>query len=255
MFLFRLLAPLLLIALVYWGVYRLSHRLQLNRKQFYWLLGLSSALLFVLILVILGRLPVQAVAAPAVFLLTFLMRNAHWLARLLSMLRGQPWSGGRTAGAGRSSGPASADVSTIRTAWLRMELRHDSGTMNGEVLEGQFRGRQLSDMTLQQLLALAGECREDSDSIQILQAYLDREHPDWREQADSEQQASGSRGAGSSAAMTEAEALAILGLASGASEDEIVRAHRRLMQKMHPDRGGSDYLAQRINQARDFLLR
>jgi len=255
-FLFRLLAPLLLVALVYWAVYRASQKLQLNRKQFYWLLGLSSVLLFVLILVILGRLPIQAVAAPAFFLLTFLMRNAHWLARLMSMFRGRSIGGGTGTGSGpwRGGGNAGAQVSTIRTRWMNMELQHDSGEMDGEVLQGQFSGQRLADLTLTQLLSLAGECRADNDSIQILEAYLDRTHPDWREQASSDQQSSGDSGNSSTTAMNETEALAILGLQAGAGEDDIVRAHRRLMQKMHPDRGGSDYLAQRINQARDFLL-
>jgi len=252
-FLFRLLAPLLLVALVYWAVYRASQRLQLNRNQFYWLLGLSSVLLFVLILVILGRLPIQAVAAPVFFLLTFLMRNAHWLARLSSLFRGRSLGGG-LGGAGGAGGTGGARVSTIRTRWLNMELQHDSGEMDGEVLEGQFVGQRLADLTLSQLLSLAGECRDDNDSIQILEAYLNRAHPDWREQASSEQQSRGNAGSSSASAMNETEALAILGLEAGASEDDIVRAHRRLMQKMHPDRGGSDYLAQRINQARDFLL-
>jgi hypothetical protein len=56
------------------------------------------------------------------------------------------------------------------------------------------------------------------------------------------------------AEMTEKEAREILGLESSASEQEIVAAHKNLMQKIHPDKGGSDYLAAQINQARDTLL-
>ena len=190
-----------------------------------------------------GRLPVQALAAPLIFLLTFVMRNGHWLMQLASMLRGRKNSAwgptGRSAGNGTSS---------IRTAWLAMELAHSSGKMDGEVLDGQFKGKQLSELDLQQLLILAAECEQDADSLQLLEAYLDRVHPDWHAQA--EGQAAPTAGSD----MTEALALEILGLEPGAGVEEITAAHRRLMQKMHPDRGGSDYLAQRINEARDFLL-
>tara|TARA_R110002072_G_scaffold303107_2_gene493813 strand:- start:90659 stop:91393 length:735 start_codon:yes stop_codon:yes gene_type:complete len=243
LFILRLLAPLLLALLAYWGLIKLQRRYSLNRRQFRWLVGLTAALLVVMILIIMGRLPVQALAAPLIFLLTFVMRNGHWLMQLASMLRGRKNSAwgptGRSAGNGTSS---------IRTAWLAMELAHSSGKMDGEVLDGQFKGKQLSELDLQQLLILAAECEQDADSLQLLEAYLDRVHPDWHAQA--EGQAAPTAGSD----MTEALALEILGLEPGAGVEEITAAHRRLMQKMHPDRGGSDYLAQRINEARDFLL-
>jgi curved DNA-binding protein CbpA len=54
--------------------------------------------------------------------------------------------------------------------------------------------------------------------------------------------------------MTREEAFAVLGLAPGASEDDIQSAYRRLMRAAHPDSGGSDWLAARINEARDVLV-
>ena len=250
MILFRLLAPILLVLLAWWGLRRLRQRFNLNARQFSWLVGITAVMLVVLLLVIMGRLPIQAVAAPVLFVLSLLLRNAHWLARLFPMLQRQRRQAGGSAGAGASS----ADVSSIRTEWLAMELRHDSGAMDGEVLKGRFQEQRLSQLALAELLELAGECRDDTDSLQILQAYLDREHPDWREQASAGDQEQASAQGAEPSAMNETEALAILGLEPGAGRDDIVRAHRRLMQKMHPDRGGSDYLAQRINDARDFLL-
>lgn len=253
MIIIRLLAPLLLALLAYWGLRRISQRYSLTAQQFKWLVGMTAALLIIMVMIVMGRLPVQALAAPLLFLLTFLLRNGHWLMRILPMLRPKYQSQSSSSSRGGSAGPG---VSSIKTQWLSMELTHSTGAMDGEVLSGGLKGKRLSDLTLEDLLRLAGECRQDTDSIQLLEAYLDRMFPDWQAHVDAEGKASEqARSAGNDSVMTEALALEILGLGSDARREDITAAHRRLMQKMHPDRGGSDYLAQRINQARDFLLR
>ncbi len=154
----------------------------------------------------------------------------------------------KTMGSARN--PSAGQTSDVETRYLRMSLDHDSGVMNGEVLEGRFKGQQLSDMNVNDLLELLNECRaEDAQSATILETYLDRTHGDeWRDTA-------GGGHAPASSTMTPEEAFEILGLSPGASEEEVVEAHRRLMQKLHPDRGGSTYLAAKLNQAKDTLLR
>jgi len=106
-------------------------------------------------------------------------------------------------------------------------------------------------MALGQLVELLKTCwRDDDESTRLLEAYLDREFGDWRETTKAGDQQNSSSGA----VMDWAEALQILGLEEGASEDEIKEAHRRLIAGMHPDHGGSDYLAAQINRAKDLLL-
>ena len=144
------------------------------------------------------------------------------------------------------SAPQTGAANSVETAFLSMTLHHDSGRMTGSVKAGQFAGRDLATLTLPELLTLLQECQAaDADSVALLEAWLDRAHPDWRAEP-----AAGPR----SGAMTRAEALEILGLAEGADEDAIRAAHRRLMRSAHPDQGGSAWLAARINAARDFLL-
>ena len=159
--------------------------------------------------------------------------------------------------------PRAGQSSTVSTDFLRMTLDHDTGTMTGTVLRGQFAGLRIEEMGIGDLLSLLRECRAgDEEGAQLLEAYLDRLHPDWRDELAGGRRTDGSAGGtGSGAArpassdITLDEAYAILGLARGATPDQIREAHHRLMVKLHPDHGGSDYLATQINRARDVLLR
>jgi hypothetical protein len=150
---------------------------------------------------------------------------------------------------GRSTG----QQSNVETRFIRMTLDHDSGEMSGRVLEGQYAGADLASLSLEQLTELLTRYdREDQESSALLRAYLDRVHgDDWRQSSGAEEAASAG---GFSGEMSRREAYDILGLEEGASEQQIIEAHRRLMQKLHPDRGGSTFLAAKINQAKDLLL-
>ena len=156
---------------------------------------------------------------------------------------GGPWSRLRRA-AGRSS--------TVRTASLEMVLDHDSGRLSGRVLSGAMAGRELDQLQPAEVARLA--LTLDGESRQLLEAYLDRRAPGWREHAEAE---AGRRGAPppQGGAMTQQQAYEVLGLQPGAGADEIRKAHRALMKKLHPDQGGSNYLAARVNEAKDILLR
>ena len=148
---------------------------------------------------------------------------------------------------------SSAQSSCIKTRFLNMSLDHDTGVMTGVVNEGRFKGRELTDLDLSQLIELLGECRSaaDTDSVAVLEAYLDRHHGDWRNCTTEDQN---QHRTVENSAMSREEAYQILGLTSAAGEADIKEAHRRLMQKLHPDRGGSTYLAAKINKAKDILL-
>lgn len=157
-------------------------------------------------------------------------------------------------GTGRSDTDGTSGTSSIRTERLEMTLDHASGAMDGRVLAGPYAGRRLGELARDDLLDLLAQCRAtDPKSAQLLEAYLDRMHgDDWRAQdADAGQ---GHAAGGSDPRLTRQEALAILGLAEDADAAAIRAAHRRLMQRFHPDRGGSDYLAAKINEAKRVLL-
>ncbi len=163
----------------------------------------------------------------------------------------------RWLNARRPSFPSDTDApseSTVTTRFLNMTLEHRTGAMQGQILEGRFTGRSLGELSLQELLALRQECLTDPQSQAVLETYLDRHaKPGWRDEE--QHHDSQTRSNAASAAMSHAEALQILGIAPDATRQEIEAAYRRLMQKLHPDHGGSAYLAAQLNRARDVLLR
>lgn len=150
----------------------------------------------------------------------------------------------------QNSRPSAGNSSSVNSAILTMTLDHDSGGMNGTVTQGPLEGRSLDTLSEQEFIQLLSYCRsEDAQSARLLETYLDKRFGDsWREddpgRSDPQQETVSEKD----------KAYEILGLNPGASREEIVEAHRRLMQKLHPDRGGSDYLAAEINRAKDTLL-
>src|SRR5438552_5306774 len=152
------------------------------------------------------------------------------------------------ASAQRSPGQASR----VRSQFLEMILDHDSGALSGRIVAGPYAGRSLDEFDLPQLTAMIPDF--DAESVSLLESYLDRRFPAWRQHAQGDT-AGGQRRAATSGKMTDEEAYQILGLQPGAGRDDISRAHRALMKKLHPDQGGSTYLAARVNEAKDTLLR
>lgn len=165
-----------------------------------------------------------------------------------------PAGGFRPAGEASTGGPAGR-TSDIATDMLTMQLDHRTGELDGDVLQGKFAGRSLASLGLQDLFDLLVECqRDDPRAVPLLETYLDRRYPNWRSEAGAEDDNRGEGRSHASGAMDDATARRILDVSPNASPEEIRAAHRRLMNKLHPDHGGSSYLAAQLNQAKDVLL-
>src|SRR5258706_2374689 len=166
--------------------------------------------------------------------------------------RGHIWPGGwpNYNFPGRSR-PTPGQSTNVRTSWFDMELDHDTGDMRGTILKGEHAGRRLDQLGKDALVALHQKvAQDDPESARLLESYLDRTFGDWRPAAKEDEP----RPERATTGMSRAEALKVLGLQEGASDDEIRAAHRRLMLQNHPDKGGTDYIAAKINEAKDVLL-
>ncbi len=144
-------------------------------------------------------------------------------------------------------------VSRIRTAFLDIEINQRSGVMRGRILVGRYEGKALDALDQATLVGLLGQI--DDDSAELLAAYLDRRAPGWREYAKADAAAGNRSRPMPRGEMTQEEAYQVLGIEPGTGADEISRAHRALIKKLHPDQGGSTYLAARVNEAKEVLLR
>ncbi len=206
--------------------------------------GGAVALLAALIMLVRGQIELAVGLAGVGFWLT----SGRWT---------PDWSSfGRTV-----RGRASPRRETrVRSALIAMALDHATGAMSGSVVAGPLAGRSLDAIGDSDLFGLYRLCvTADPEGARLLEAYLDRRSPGWRA-ADQDQGHPGTddgadRRRSRDGAMSENEAYELLGLAKGASREEIARAHRTLMKKVHPDQGGSTNLAARVNEAKDVLMR
>ena len=175
--------------------------------------------------------------------------------RLLSLF-GSLFGAARAAraGGGATPGGAGPSASAVETAWLAMRLDHITGDIDGAVRQGPFQGRRIGSLSRDEMFALWLAVRDDAQSLRLLETFLDRAGEDWRADFAARARASGAGPASPAGGMTREEALSILGLEEGAGAERIKEAHRGLMKKLHPDHGGSDYFAAKLNQAKATLL-
>jgi len=213
--------------------------------------GAVALITILILLTITGRLYVLAALGTGLVI---------FAKRLFPLLRYFPFLKGVYQKAKTTQSSGSSQHSTVETSLLKMTLDHESGNLDGELLATDSKGKYLSELSLSELISLYGLAdKQYPDSVEVLATYLDRKYgSDWHEAAnagnysgESEQKNDPTSDSGE---MTANEAYAVLDLDQNATEKEVLAAHRKLMLKLHPDRGGSNYLAAKINQAKDLLV-
>jgi len=234
----RIIIILMLISVGFYLAYRFK-KIQADKQK-----QIIKYLLVFIVLAVLGLLAVSGrlnwlvalVAALIPLAVKFFSSAMRWLPSLTVLFR-------------KVQAMRSAQNAQIVTGFLRIVINQSTGDIQGQVLQGVFKNKMLSALSIEDLLNLLATCQQqDKESAALLMAYLDRYHHGWKSDESYQQQGF------KPGAMTIEEARDILAVKKNATQDEIIQAHRKLMQKMHPDRGGSDYLAAKINQAKDTLL-
>lgn len=225
---------ILLVALIFivWYWWRTIKGLSAEEKQpFLWRSAFWVVLAASLILVVSGRM--------------------HWvgagLAALIPLGKTLLAFGFRALPILRLLGRFKTTPSQFKTKSLKVTINFSNSQMDGEVLIGELAGKNLSDLTDDELENLAAQLKDiDRESYALLYAYrMRRGNPG--------QQSEGGFSTESFTGLSESEAYEILGLDPTASKEDVIKAHKRLVQRLHPDRGGSDYLAAKINAAKDRL--
>ena len=232
----RLLLIIALIAVVWVIIKQLRSSEGEARKKLLFKYGLAIAAIALIFLAITGR--IHWVGAIIGALIPILRQALPLLFRALPFLRQVR----QQANAGQTQ---QGQYNETVTETLKVRVFLANQQLSGEVIKGPFAGRSLDQLALSQLEMLLQYCQQnDPASAKLLAGFIaQRFGNDWQ------------KSSSQSDTMTEEEAYALLGISPGAGKDTITQAHRKLMQKVHPDRGGNDYLASKINQAKDLLLK
>lgn len=213
-----------------------------NYKKWLAKVALIVASGILLLLVITGRLHILAALGAALLLI---IRQLPLIIKALPFLQQL---------AGQAKNKTAGQQSNLDTSLLSMTLDHDSGEMDGMITDGPYQGQRLSTMSQETQAALYQVAvARYPDSLEVLEVYFERVYGEqWQDKLGLSGQ---STQAASNGELSVDEALDVLGLQPGASEEEVIAAHRKMMQKFHPDRGGSNYLAAKVNAAKDLLLK
>lgn len=198
-------------------------------------------------------LPEKALSIGAVLAaLAVLLRGNLWAALVLFGVA--LWLLGRATRRGEAAEPPRL-VSRLRSAMIEMEYDQGRDSMSGTVIAGPLEGVALDRLDRRTCEDLYRRTLgDDPEGARLLEAYFDRRFAGWRRARDRDADA-GSRRVVPAGGMSEDEAYEILGLRRGATREDIVRSHRTVMKKWHPDQGGSADLAARANEAKEVLLR
>lgn len=229
-----LLAIVIAVAII---IQQLKNTPKERLKQQYWKLGLIAAAIVLIVLALTGR--IHWLGALFGALLPLVRKSLPLLMGFLPKIK-------KHFAKDKSKTTTENDQTTITTALLKITIDHHSQQLQGNIIDGPFAGQTLSALTFSQLQALLEYCQQhDQQACPLLARFIDQRFSERGQQ---------SGGTTNNADLSVAEAYQILGLAPGDSKDSIIRAHKKLIQKLHPDRGGNDYLAAKINRAKDILL-